>query len=325
MTTVQTRSAAGGPPPTSSIDTGYAYFEGRVVPLAEATVSIATHALNYGTGCFEGVRCYWNDDQGQLYALKLKEHYQRLLRSCRILKIDLKMSVDDLCDATIRMLRANGFHSDAYVRPMAYKSGRMIKVALSKIPDAFSCFAVPMGDYLDTTRGLRVTISGWRRLDDNAIPARGKVTGGYVNTALAVDDAMSAGFDDTIMLTNDGHVAEGSSCTFFLVQNGALVTPPVSDDILVGITRGAVIQLAREEEIPVVERRIDRSELYVADEMFFCGTGVQVAHIGEIDGSPIGDGGRRGPIVGRIQERYLAAARGATPDHADWRTSVYEK
>jgi branched-chain amino acid aminotransferase len=211
------------------------------------------------------------------------------------------------------------------VRPMAYKAGRMIKVALNKIPDAFSCFAVPMGDYLDTTRGLRVTVSSWRRLDDNAIPARGKVTGGYVNTALAVDDAISAGFDDTIMLSNDGHVAEGSSCNFFLVQNGTLVTPPVSDDILVGITRAAVVQLAHEAGIPVVERRIDRSELYVADELFFCGTGVQVAHIGEVDGRLIGDGGRRGPIVERLQQRYLAAARGTTPDHADWRTPVYQK
>jgi branched-chain amino acid aminotransferase len=325
VTTIEAKAAAGGPPPTSSIDTGYAFFEGRVVPLAQANVSIATHALNYGTGCFEGVRCYWNEDQGQLYVLKLREHYQRLLRSCRILKIDLKMSVEELCDATIQMLRANEYHSDVYVRPMAYKSGRMIKVALNKIPDAFACFAVPMGDYLDTTRGLRVTVSGWRRLDDNAIPARGKVTGGYVNTALAVDDAISAGFDDTIMLTNDGHVAEGSSCNLFLVQNGALITPPVSDDILVGITRAAVVQLAREEEIPVVERRIDRSEIYVADEMFFCGTGVQIAHIGEVDGRFVGDGGQRGPIVERLQQRYLASARGTSPDHADWRTPVYPK
>jgi branched-chain amino acid aminotransferase len=325
MTTVAATAAAGGPPPTSSIDAGYAYFDGRVVPLAQANISIATHAFNYGTGCFEGVRAYWNAEQQQLYVLKLPEHYQRMLRSCKILKINLNMSVEDLCAATIEMLRANNFQSDAYIRPLAYKSGRMIKVALSRIPDAFAVFAVPMGDYLDTTRGLRVTVSGWRRLDDNAIPARGKVTGGYVNTALAVDDAMAAGFDDTIMLTNDGHVAEGSSCNFFLVQNGTLVTPPVSEDILVGITRAAVVEVARELEIPVIERRIDRSELYVADELFFCGTGVQIAHIGEIDGRVIGDGGRRGPIVEKLQQRYLAAARGAIADYASWRTPVYPK
>jgi branched-chain amino acid aminotransferase len=323
--TTETRAAAGGPPPTSSIDQGFAFFEGRVVPLAEANVSIATHALNYGTGCFEGIRCYWNAGQEQLYVLKLREHMQRMLRSCRILKIDLKQTADELSESILEMLRANGFRSDAYVRPLAFKSGRMIKVALAKVPDSFAAFAVPMGDYLDTTRGLRVTVSGWRRLDDNAIPARGKVTGGYVNTALAVDDAINAGFDDTIMLTGDGHVAEGSSCNFFLVQNGTLVTPPVSEDILVGITRGAVIELARELEIPVLERRIDRSELYVADELFLCGTGVQVAHIGEIDGRFIGEHGRRGPIVSRLQERYIAACRGTIPNYAAWRTPVYEK
>ncbi|MGH2345059.1 MAG: aminotransferase class IV, partial [Chloroflexota bacterium] len=240
--------AAGGPPPTSSIDTGYAFFEGRVVPLAEANISIATHAFNYGTGCFEGIRGYWNEDQEQLYVLKLPEHMRRLLRSCRVLKIDLELSEEDLGRGTLEMLRANSFRSDVYVRPIAYKSGRMIKVALAKIPSNFAAFAVPMGDYLDTTRGLRVTISSWRRLDDNAIPARGKVTGGYINTALAVDDAMNAGFDDTIMLTDDGHVAEGSSCNLFMVQNGILVTPPVTEDILVGITRSAVTELAREQE-----------------------------------------------------------------------------
>lgn len=323
--TTPTRAAAGGPPPTSSIDTGYAFFEGRVVPLAEANISIATHAFNYGTGCFEGIRCYWNEDQEQLYALKLPEHLHRLLRSCRILKIDLGMSLDELVRGTLAMLRANGFRSDAYVRPIAYKSGRMIKVALGKIPSSFAAFAVPMGDYLDTTRGLRVTISSWRRLNDNAIPARGKVTGGYINTALAVDDAINAGFDDAIMLSDDGHVAEASSCNFFMVQNGVLVTPPVTEDILVGITRAAVMELAREQELPVQERRIDRSELYTADELFFCGTGVQIAHIGELDGRSIGQNGQRGPIVSKLQERYLAASRGTISDYASWRTAVYEK
>ena len=323
--TTQVRAAAGGPPPTSSIDQGFAYFNGRVVPLSEANVNISTHALNYGTGCFEGIRCYWNEEQRQLYVVKLLEHYQRLLRSCRILKINLGMSATDMCAATLEMLQANNFHSDAYVRPLAFKSGRMIKVALSKIPDSFAAFAVPMGDYIDTTRGLRVTISSWQRLDDNAIPARGKVTGGYVNTALAIDDALAAGFDETIMLTSDGHVAEGSSCNFFMVQNGVLITPPVSEDILVGITRSAVLELARELEIPYQERRIDRSELYTADELFYCGTGVQIAHIGEIDGRMIGDEGRRGPIVERVQSRYIAACRGSIPEYATWRTPVYER
>ncbi|HWE61885.1 MAG TPA: branched-chain amino acid transaminase [Chloroflexota bacterium] len=321
--TTETRAAASGPAPTSSIDQGYAYFEGRIVPLAEANVSIATHALNYGTGCFEGIRGYWNEEQGQLYVLKLREHYQRMLRSTRVLKIKLEQSADELCAVTLEMLRRNAFRSDVYIRPLAFKSGRMIKVALTNIPDSFAVFAVPMGDYIDTTRGLRVTISGWRRVEDNAIPARAKVTGAYVNMALAVDDALAAGYDETIMLTNDGHVAEGSSSNLFMVADRTLVTSPVSEDILVGITRAAIAELARDLGLPLVERRIDRSELYMADELFYCGTGVQVAHIGEIDGRPIGLNGQRGPVVEQLQARYLAACRGRIAEYAHWRTPVY--
>jgi branched-chain amino acid aminotransferase len=246
-----------------------------------------------------------------------------MLRSTRVLKIKLEQSADELCAVTLEMLRRNAFRSDVYIRPLAFKSGRMIKVALTNIPDSFAVFAVPMGDYIDTTRGLRVTISGWRRVEDNAIPARAKVTGAYVNMALAVDDALAAGYDETIMLTNDGHVAEGSSSNLFMVADRTLVTSPVSEDILVGITRAAIAELARDLGLPLVERRIDRSELYMADELFYCGTGVQVAHIGEIDGRPIGLNGQRGPVVEQLQARYLAACRGRIAEYAHWRTPVY--
>ena len=207
--TTQVRAAAGGPPPTGSIDQGFAFFEGRVVPIGEANVNIATHALNYGTGCFEGIRCYWNEEQGQLYALKLREHYQRLLRSCRILKINLGMSVDDICaghprDAAPQRLSQRRLRAAPGLQVRSDDQGgpgqdprefRRLRRADGRLHRHHPW---PAGDDLELAR-----------LDDNAIPARGKVTGGYVNTALAMDDALAAGFDETIMLTRDGHVAEG--------------------------------------------------------------------------------------------------------------------
>ncbi len=314
---------SAGPGPTASIDTGFAYFEGRLVPLAQATVSIATHAFNYGTACFEGIRGYWNAEAEELYLLKAREHYQRLHQSARFLKMAVAEPVEELVEVTCELIRRSQFRQDAYVRPLVYKASRMIKVELHASVDRVAIFAVPLGDYVATT-GLRVTVSSWRRLHDNMIPARGKITGGYVNAALAVDDAHAAGYDDAIMLTNDGNVAEGSSANLYLVRDGQLFTSPETEDILVGITRRAVRELARDLGIPVQERTIDRTELYQADELFFCGTGVQVAPIIEVDGRPIGQG-VPGPVVARLQAAYQRAVRGQEPAYLDWCTPVYRR
>jgi branched-chain amino acid aminotransferase len=319
-------AAAGsnpGPAPTASIDTGFAYFEGRIVPLREATISIATHAFNYGTGCFEGIRAYWNAQEEELYLLKAREHYQRLHQSARFLKMLVAEPVEELVEVTCELIRRSQFRQDTYVRPLVYKASRMIKVELHASADQVAIFAVPLGDYLATT-GLRVTVSSWRRLHDNMIPARAKITGGYVNAALAVDDAHAAGYDDAIMLTDEGNVAEGSSANLYLVKDGQLLTSPETEDILVGITRSAVRELARDLGIPVHERTIDRTELYQADEIFFCGTGVQVAPITEVDGRPIGPG-KPGPVVTRLQAAYLRAVRGRDPRYRGWCTPVYRK
>ncbi len=309
------------PPPTQAVAGGSAYFRGAIVPFGSANVSIATHALNYGTACFEGIRAYWNADHEELYLLKLRDHYRRLLRSARLLKMHLEEDVETLCDVTREMLRRDGHQVDVYVRPIAYKASPIIKVDLRSPKDEIAIFAVPLGDYTRTD-GLRVTISSWRRISDNSIPARAKITGAYINTALAIEDAHTGGYDECLLLTEDGHIAEGSSSNFFMVLDGRLITTPVTDDILVGITRAAVIELARDQHLDVVERSIDRTEVYQAEEAFLCGTGVQVAPIIEVDGRPIGNG-VPGDVTSSLQQAYFRAVRGNDPRYRDWCTPVY--
>ncbi len=305
-------------------ESAWAFFDGELVPVGQAKVSVLTHAFNYGTGVFEGIRAYWNASQEQLFVLHLREHYSRLLRSCKVLRISLPYDVDRLAEVTVEVLRRSGYREDAYIRPIAYKATPAIGVRLHDLDDAFTVFAVPFGTYLDIDRGNTCAVSSWRRIDDNAIPARSKITGAYVNAALAKTEAMEAGYDEAIVLTQDGHVAEGSAENLFLVRDGKLVTPPVTDNILEGIVRRSVMQLARDEfGVETVERSIDRTELYIADEAFLCGTGVQIVPVVEIDRRPVG-GGKIGSITRRLSETYFAAVRGDVAKYRSWLTPVYE-
>ncbi len=297
-----------------------AYFNRQYLPLEQATVSIATHALNYGTGCFEGIRAYHNQEQDQLYIFKLREHYERFSQSCRIMRIDPGHSIDEMMARTVELLRQQDFHEDVYIRPLAFKADPVIKVSLDGIRDAFGVFAVPLGDYLPTS-GIHVCVSAWRRLEDNAIPSRAKVTGSYVNTALAATDAHLAGFDDAIFLTEAGHVAEGSAANLFMVRGGVLVTPEISENILEGITRQTVVDVAEDLGIGAISRTIDRSELYIADELFLVGTGVQISPITRIDHRAVGDG-KVGDITLKIQTRYNQAVRGLIKEYHSWVTLV---
>jgi len=299
-----------------------AYFEGRMVPLEEARVPITTHAFNYGTGCFEGIRAYWNPDLGQLFTFRLTDHMRRLTDSARILKLDFEMEPEQLAALALELLARNGFREDAYLRPIVYKSEHTIKVALTGFTTSFCMYAIPMGAYLDIDRGLSLTISAWSRIGDNAIPARAKPTGAYVNAAIASDEARQRGVDEAIMLTSDGHVAEASSANIFLVQRGELVTPEAADDILVGVTRDSVLRIAQHQGISVRERRVDRSELFSADEVFLCGTGVQIAPVTNIDGRQIGSG-KPGKVTVELQERYLAIVRGMSDEFREWRSAVF--
>src|SRR2546427_3589317 len=303
---------------------GIAYLDRRFMPMEEAKISIATHAFNYGTGCFEGIRGYWNAEREEVYLVKLQKHFQRLLNSTRLFRIDIGHDLQQLCDVAIEVVRRSAYREDVYIRPIAYKASPVIKVGLLHLQDAFCCFTAPMGSYFDINKGLSVSVCGWRRNDDTAIPARAKVTGGYANAALAIADAQSAGFDEVILLTQDGHVSEGSAANIFLVMNGKLITPAVADDILVGIPRGAVIELTTKLGYPLAERRVDRTELYVADEIFLCGTGVQVAPVTKVDGRVVGEG-KMGELTRAIQDRYLAAVHGDADEFQDWLTPVYRR
>jgi branched-chain amino acid aminotransferase len=316
--------ATAQPPAGLTADT-IVYFDGAFLPLERATVTVATHALNYGTGCFEGIRAYWSKEHGELYVLKLDEHIDRFYRSCNVLRINPQVSRSEFHDIILEVLRQNRFKSDVYIRPIAFKSAQTIKLTLSGLSDSFAVYAFPMGYYAHRDGGLRVGLSPWRRIDDNAIPARAKVTGSYVNASLASDDAAQAGYDEAIMLNNDGTLAEASSSNAFLVRNGTLITPPVSDNILEGITRDVVLALAREElRIPVEVREVGRTEIYVADEMFLTGTGVQIEPVATVDGRPVGSG-EPGPITTRLAAIYAEAVRNRIPAYHAWCTPVYTR
>lgn len=319
MTEAKAAAALAGPGTQAPGEV--AFFDGRFCPLAEAKVPITTHAFNYGTGCFEGIRAYWNPEQQVLYVLRLQDHVERLVRSARILNLDLAEQASDLNRVLVELVARNGCRQDVYIRPIVYKAGATIKLTLSGLKTGFCAYVTPMGEYLALDRGLEVTFSAWRRIEDNAIPARAKPTGAYINATMASDEAQARGFDEALMLTADGHLAEASSANVFLVEHKTLITPPTSDDILGGITRDCVIQIAGRLGLAVQERRVDRSEVLAADEVFLCGTGVQIAPVSVVDGRRIG-GGQPGPVTLGLQGFYLDVARGRRPEFEEWRTPV---
>jgi branched-chain amino acid aminotransferase len=275
----------------------------------------------YGTATFEGIRAYWNEEQGTLYGLKLREHVERIRQSCRILFMKDVPSVDELTGLIVETIRRNGFRQDAYIRPSFYKSTRAIGVRLHDLDNELYIVALPFGNYIDTEAGVRVMTSSWRRNADDALPARGKIVGGYVNMAFQKTEAELNGYDEAIVLTADGHVNEASAANLFVVRDGVALTPPVSDDLLEGVTRKAIIELLRNEGIPLEVRSIDRSELYVADEVLLCGTGVQISPVIEVDHRPVGSG-EIGPISRLIRDRYFDAVRGRLPEYRHWLTPI---
>jgi branched-chain amino acid aminotransferase len=313
--------AAHHAPAPGSLDELVCYFEGEWVAMRDAKVSIMTHAFMYGTATFEGIRGYWNADQGRLYGLKLREHVERIRQSCRILLMKDVPTVDELTRLIVETVRRNGFKEDVYIRPSFYKSTSAIGVRLHDLDNQLYIIALPFGNYIDTESGVRVMTSTWRRNADEALPARGKIVGGYVNMAFQKTEAELNGFDEAIVLTAGGHVNEASAANVFVVRDGVALTPPVSDDLLEGVTRKAIIEILANEGIPVEVRSIDRSELYVADEVFLCGTGVQVSSVVEVDHRVVGSGGI-GPIGRLVRDRYFDAVRGRLPEYAHWLTPI---
>jgi branched-chain amino acid aminotransferase len=321
LTQQSSDSATAAAPAPKPLDELICYFEGDYVPMRDAKVSIMTHAFMYGTATFEGIRGYWNPDQETLYVLFVREHMTRIRNSAKMLLMEDLPSVDELVDIVMETVRRNGFREDVYIRPSFYKSTRAIGVRLHHLEHQLYVIVTPFGNYVDVEHGIRVMSSSWRRNADEALPARGKLVGGYVNMAFQKSEAELNGFDEALVMTPDGHASEGSAANLFMVRDGVLLTPPVSDDILEGVTRNAILALARDLGIPTEVRSIDRSELYVCDEVFMCGTGVQVSPVIEIDHRAVGTGGI-GPVARSISEHYFAAVRGNDPAHASWLTPV---
>jgi branched-chain amino acid aminotransferase len=313
-------AAADGSRPEGNL---VCYFGGEFVPLAEARIPVMTHGFLYGTAIFEGIRAYWNEQQGQLYGLKLREHYQRLTQSAKVMLMKSPHSADELVDVTVDLLRRNDFREDAYVRPTLYKSTEAIGVRLHNLEESLVIFTVPFGEYISIDRGITAQTVSWRRNGDLAIPARAKIVGAYANSAFSKSEAVLNGYDEAIVLTHEGHVSEGSAENLFMVRDGRLITPAVTDDILEGITRHGLMDIARRElGLDTVIRQIDRSELYVADEVFLCGTGAQLSPVVSIDHRDVGSG-EVGPITARLAEHYFDIVRGRQAGYQDWLTPIY--
>lgn len=287
----------------------------------KAKISIATHALQYGTGCFAGIRAYYNPEKKKAYIFRIRDHFERFTNSAKILGLPLEYSINDLVEATLKVARLNKIKQDTYIRPFLYTSELRINPNTKNIKTSVSEYMLPLGEYLSINNGLSVCVSSWTRISDNMIPARAKALGGYINSALAKSEAEMHGYDEAIMLNSRGLVSEGSAENLFIVKNGKLITPDESQGILEGITRRTIIELARENGIEVVERAIERTELYTSSEAFFSGTGVQVAWIGKIDGRRIGNG-KIGPITKQLQDEYFKIVRGESDKHQEWLTEV---
>lgn len=303
----------------------YAYFNGKIVPYSEAKVGVMNHSLNYGTAAFGGVRGYWNEKEEELFIFRVEDHFKRFMQSASLLLMNIEESIDDLIKITTDLLQKEGHRQDVYIRPLVYKSDEIIGVKLHDLNTGLTMFSVPFDKYVSNDTSAHVTFSSWRRIDDNMIPARGKISGAYVNTALIKTDALRAGFDEALVLSVDGHLSEGSAENVFMVRDGAIHTPQVTDNILEGITRRSIIEIAREElGLEVVERTIDRTEVFVCEEFFMTGTAAQVTAVTMVDNRPIADG-KMGPITSQLRDLFLEIVRGNAKKYRHWNTPVYDK
>ena len=299
----------------------FAFFEGKIVPTELARINIMNNALQYGNAIFGGIRGYISSVGKKINIFRISDHYQRFLKSLKIINKTIRYSESQLVEITKDLAKKNRPKTDCYFRPFAYAVEHYISPDLAPLSFDFTLYMVPLGEYLSVSKGLKLAISNWVRITDNMIPARAKISGGYINSSLAKGDAVKLGFDDALMLSADGHVAEGSGANFFMVRDGMLITSPKYADVLEGITRNTILQLASDLKIPIIEREIDRTEVYIADEAFLSGTGAQVAWISEVDGRVIGNG-KIGPITAKIQKLFFDIVRGKEKKYVNWLTKI---
>ena len=299
----------------------FAYFQGKIIPAELAKVSIMTNALQYGNAVFAGIRGYQTSGKKNSHIFRLADHYSRFFKSLKILNTKIPYNHAKLVEVTLELAKKNNAKTDFYIRPIAYAANFELSPDLSRLTFDFAIYMIPLCEYLPIHKSLKLMISSWTRINDNMIPSRAKITGGYINSSLAKADAVNLGFDDALMMTQDGHIAEGSAANFFMVRDGVLITSPRSADILEGITRRSIIQLAQDLSIPISERMIDRTESYIADEAFLSGTGAQLAWIASIDSRTIGTG-KMGPVTGKLQKLFFSIVRGNERKYSSWLSKV---
>ena len=286
----------------------YIWKNGEMIPWAEATTHILSHSLHYGSGVFEGIRCYQNPENGKSHVFRLRDHMERLHRSCKIACIELPYTVDELCDATLDLIRKNNLPS-CYSRPLVYRGYGVMGVDPTGSPTDVAIAVWPWESYLGADaleNGVAVGVSSWRQRSNNAIPP-------------AKLEAKEHGYAEAIMLNEAGLVCEGTGENLFIVRDGVLSTPPLSDGLLEGITRDTVLCLADDLEIPAIEESLTRSDLYIADEVFMTGSAAELTPIGSVDGREIG---KPGEVTRALQDRYFAVAYGQIDDYADWLAEV---
>ena len=300
----------------------HAFFEGKIVPLSDAKINIATHGFLYGTAVFGGMRAYWNEEKKHLFVFRPYDHFRRLLHSARMMSMQTRYDEESLIELTLDLLRTDNWKQDIYMRPNFYKADLGIGVKLHDLKDEFCMFVMAYVPYVKNDTNAHVTVSSWRRIDDNVIPARGKVAGAYANSALIKTDAVRSGFDEALVLDNNGHISEGSAMNIFMLRDGVLVTPPVTDNILEGITRKSIMELARKDlGLEVVERSIDRTETFVCEEMFMTGTAAQVVAVTKIDHRPVG-AGTMGPVTTKLRNIFEDVLRGKNKHYEHWNVAV---
>lgn len=301
----------------------HAFFKGNIVPYSEANIGVLTHGLNYGTAVFAGIRAYWNEEEEQLFIFRARDHYRRFLNSAKLMLMEFDETPESMTQKTVELLRADGHRRDVYIRPLAYKADEVIGVKLHGLHDEFSIVAIPFDRYIANDTAAHVTFSSWRRVDDNMIPARGKISGAYANSAFIKSDAIRAGFDEALVLTQEGHISEGSAMNIFMVRDGEVITPPVTENILEGITRKSILEFLKNElDVPVIERPIDRTEVYLCDEFFMTGTAAQITAVTQVDHRPIGTG-EMGPISTRLRALFQEVVHGRNAKYRHWNTPVF--
>ncbi len=304
-------------------DTKWAFMNGEILPIERANVNIRTAAFQYGTGIFEGIRAYWNAEKETLYLFRAKEHYERMIQNAKIIAMDIPYTADELVTATCDLLRQEKFREDTYVRPNAYYSSVRLLDKLDSTQYGVTIFSFPMGAFQDMEHGLRVVVSSWAASSDNSISPRGKICGRYVNICLILYEAKCLGYDDAIILGGaDQHVAEGAGQNIVIFRKGRFITPPCYENILEGLTLDSVSTIITQElGMEIVERPIGRTELYRADEIFYCGTGVQLPPVVSVDNRTIGDG-KPGKYTKKIQEIFFEIVRARREKYMNWLTEV---